>query len=43
MPESTVSMGEVNKKLTRGVDLKDDPLLMMERHNNWGEKIMSDP
>ena len=43
MSDRTVSMAEVNKKLTRGADLKDDALLMMEPYNNWEEKIMPAP
>lgn len=43
MSDRTVSMAEVNKKLTRGADLKGDALLMMEPYNNWEEKIMPAP
>ena len=34
------SVAEVNRNLSRGAELKDDALLMMEPYNNWEDKLM---
>ena len=43
MSDGEVSIDDINKKLTKGDDLRGDALLMMEPYKNWEEKIVPAP